>query len=70
MIMTGTYRLLSYPDNIKNLTHIYLFNGTFVPAPKYFWKMVQDPKTNTGVVFLGSNDPHVTSAPLELCSDR
>ena len=55
--MTGTYGLLSYQDNNNNPTHIYLFNGTYVPVPKYYWKKVQDPKTNTGVVFIGSNDP-------------
>merc|ERR1712013_797651 len=29
LIMTGTYGLLSYPDNNNNPPHIYLFNGTY-----------------------------------------
>merc|ERR1712142_1297459 len=62
-VTTGTYGMLSYPDNNNNPTHLYLFNGTYVPAPKYYWKVVQDHKTNTAVAFIGSNDPHVNSAP-------
>jgi len=69
-VTTGTYGMLSYPDNNNNPTHLYLFNGTYVPAPKYYWKVVQDHKTNTAVAFIGSNDPHVNSAPLELCKNR
>ena len=68
--MTGTHGLLTYPDSNNNLTPIYLYNNTYVPAPKYYWKVVQDPMTNTAVAFIGSNDPHVTSAPLELCPNR
>eukprot|EP00090_Calanus_glacialis_P045179 TRINITY_DN8232_c0_g1_i1.p1 TRINITY_DN8232_c0_g1~~TRINITY_DN8232_c0_g1_i1.p1 ORF type:complete len:472 (-),score=119.75 TRINITY_DN8232_c0_g1_i1:256-1671(-) len=69
-VMTGTHGLLTYPDSNNNLTPIYLYNNTYVPAPKYYWKVVQDPMTNTAVAFIGSNDPHVTSAPLELCPNR
>jgi len=69
-VMTGTHGLLTYPDSNNNPTPIYLFNNTYVPAPKYYWKVVQDPMTNTAVAFIGSNDPHVTSAPLELCPNR
>ena len=69
-MLTGTHGLLTYPDSYNNPTPIYLFNNTYVPAPKYYWKVVQDPLTNTAVAFIGSNDPHVTSAPLELCPNR
>ena len=69
-MITGTHGMLTYPDRNNNPTHISLFNSTYVPAPKYYWKVVQDPETNTAVAFIGSNDPHVNSAPLELCRNR
>ena len=55
--MTGTHGVLTYPDRNNNPTPIYLFNNTYVPAHKYYWKVVQDPMTNTAVAFIGSNDP-------------
>merc|ERR1712106_999847 len=69
-VITGTHGMLTYPDRNNDPTHISLFNSTYVPAPKYYWKVVQDPETNTAVAFIGSNDPHVNSAPLELCRNR
>jgi len=69
-VMTGTHGLLSYPDRKNNLTPIYLYNNTYVPAPQYYWKVVQDQSTNTAVAFIGSNDPHASRVPLELCPNR
>jgi len=69
-VMTGTYGVLTYPNINNNPTPINLFNATYIPAPKYYWKVVQDQATNTAVAFIGSNDPHVDSAPLELCPNR
>ena len=71
VVTTGTHEVLEYPDKNNNPTDIFLARQeSFVPAPKYYWKVVQDPKTKTGVVFIGSNDPHGTSAPSELCSNK
>merc|ERR1711971_1338055 len=43
---------------------------SFVPAPKYYWKVVQDPETKTAAAFIGLNDPHTNVAPPELCKNR
>jgi hypothetical protein len=69
-VMTGTHGILTYPDSNNNPTPINLYNSTYVPAPQYYWKVVQDQTTNTAVAFIGSNDPHVSAAPLELCRNR
>lgn len=69
-VMTGTHEMLSYPDTNNNPTPIYLFNNTYIPVPRYYWKVVKDTKTNTAAAFIGSNDAHETSAPQELCQNR
>jgi len=69
-VLTGTHDLLRYPDSSNTSLPIYLVNSVFVPAPRYYWKLVQDTQTNTGMVFIGSNDPHVTQPPQELCTNR
>ena len=35
-----------------------------------FWKVLVDQETNNAVAFIGLNDPHRTSPPEELCSNR
>ena len=71
MVTTGTHEVLEYPDKNNNPTDIFLARQeSFVPAPKYYWKVVQDPETKTAAAFIGLNDPHTNVAPLELCKNR
>merc|ERR1719394_929744 len=71
VVTTGTHEVLEYPDKSNSPTDIYLARiESYVPAPKYYWKVVQDPETKTGAAFIGLNDPHTNVAPVELCKNR
>jgi hypothetical protein len=71
VVTTGTHEVLEYPDKNNSPTDIFLARiESFVPAPKYYWKVVQDPETKTAAAFIGLNDPHRNVAPLELCKNR
>merc|ERR1712180_259936 len=66
VVTTGTHEVLEYPDKSNSPTDIYLARiESYVPAPKYYWKVVQDPETKTGAAFIGLNDPHTNVAPVE-----
>merc|ERR1712180_154234 len=70
-VVTGTYDILQYPNSKKKLTDIFLEEEkSLVPAPKYYWKLVRDPITDTAAVFIGLNNPHIKKAPRKLCRDR
>jgi len=71
VVTTGTHEILEYPDTNRKMKAIHLARiEKYVPAPKYYWKIVQDPQTNTAAAFIGLNDPHTNVAPLELCRNR
>merc|ERR1712156_572899 len=71
VVTTGTHEVLEYPDKSNSPTDIYLARiESYVPALKYYWKVVQDPETKTGAAFIGLNDPHTNVAPMELCKNR
>ena len=60
-IWTGTYGILAYPDINGNFVNISLYlNGDdeFIPAPKYYWKVLQDEQSGQAWAFVGLNDPH------------
>jgi len=69
-VMTGTHDILEYPNSDNILTPIFLYNSSYVPAPKYYWKVVRDPQTDTAAAFIGLNDPHAKTAPRDLCSNK
>jgi len=69
-VYTGTHKVLEYPDSKDVLTSIYLYiQDKYIPAPKYYWKVLYDPATKTAAAFIGLNDPHATEAPEELCTN-
>ena len=40
---------------------IYLYlkdDKKYIPAPKYYWKVIQNEITGEAVAFIGLNDPH------------
>ena len=49
---------------------MFLFEKKYIPVPRYFWKVLEDQTTNTAAVFIGLNDPHTTSSPPELCTNK
>ena len=60
-IWSGTYGILSYPDNNGNDVAIYLYldgEKRHIPAPKFYWKVLMDEKKDEAVAFIGLNDPH------------
>merc|ERR1712080_40540 len=70
-VVTGTHDILEYPNKTGKDTEIFLEEKkSYVPAPKYYWKVVMDNETETAAVFIGLNDPHVKEAPKELCKNR
>jgi hypothetical protein len=70
-VTTGTHGILEYPDKDNKPTDIFLARiESYVPAPKYYWKTVEDPSTTTAVTFIGLNDPHTNTPPTELCPNR
>jgi hypothetical protein len=67
-VYTGTYDILQYPDKNKNMQSIYLMekdNKWYIPAPKYYWKLLLNEVTKEAVAFVGLNDPHADDIPLE-----
>jgi len=69
-VTTGTWGVLQYPNTEEVPTDIRLFNNSYIPAPLYYWKIVEDPETDSGAVFIGLNEPHRDNPPVELCENK
>ena len=69
-VYTGTHGILQYRDLNNNKKDIFLYEDKYVPAPRFFWKVLRERDSNTAAVFIGLNDPHESLAPLELCPNR
>ena len=72
-VYTGTYGILSMLDVNGNEQDIFLYNEDgkkWIPAPKYYWKVVYSQKRDEGVAVIGINNPHESERPTELCSVR
>lgn len=72
---TGTYDILTLADVNGVQKPIYLAkdanSNNVLPAPKYYWKVVHDPVSNTATAIIGINNPHlatVTGADV-FCND-
>ncbi|XP_045468266.1 uncharacterized protein LOC123676433 [Harmonia axyridis] len=64
-IYTGTHEVLEMTTfKTKSKVEIYLHDNG-LPVPLFFWKIVFDPKTETGVAFIGVNNPYITENELE-----
>lgn len=59
IIIAGTYGSYTLPDseNVQQTLYISLKPRGII-VPKYFWKMDFDILQNTGIVFIGLNDPY------------
>ncbi|XP_063228958.1 uncharacterized protein LOC134534394 [Bacillus rossius redtenbacheri] len=62
VVYTGTHGVTTLPDvhNVHRELWLYV-NGTHrgLPVPKLFWKVVYNPATHAGTVFLGVNNPYI-----------
>ena len=64
-VYTGTFGLLEYPDSNNNLKALFLLQDKYIPAPKYYWKILFNEVTKEAVGFVGLNDPHSEDIPKE-----
>ena len=67
-VYTGTFGILQYPDENENMQSIYLLekdNKWYIPAPKYYWKLLLNEVTKEAVAFVGLNNPHADDIPQE-----
>ncbi|KAL9911686.1 salivary protein Tsal1-like isoform 1-T1 [Glossina fuscipes fuscipes] len=61
---TGVYGVTSLPDQNGDETSLYLAydsnNNGLIPVPKIYFRVVIEPSTKRGIVFIGVNNPHLT----------
>nr|CAD7404042.1 unnamed protein product [Timema poppensis] len=75
-VWTGTYEVLKLPNKNGRLVPIYLSvdakdKSKYIEVPKYFWKILYDALSNSGVAIVISNNPFISKEEREqrLCSD-
>ncbi|CAG2054235.1 unnamed protein product [Timema podura] len=75
-VWTGTYEVLKLPNKNGGLVPIYLSvdakdKNKYIEVPKYFWKILYDALSNSGVAIVVSNNPFISKEDREqrLCSD-
>lgn len=74
-IYTGTFSVMTLADVNGVQQPIYLAfdeNGNgLIPAPKYFWKVVHEPISNTATAVIGMNSPYIDVVRPEdiICPD-
>lgn len=76
VVYTGTYGVSQLSNQHGKYVDIYLYsdvnNNPLIPVPKYFYKVVYEPSTKRGIVFIGINNPHYTkmeARSLFFCRD-
>ena len=73
-IYTGTFGICTLADVNGVQQPIYLAfdenNNGLIPVPKYYWKLIHDPVSNTATAVLGINNPHNNVVPEDvICPD-
>lgn len=77
-IYTGTYGVVKFNDVNGHPRDLYLASDNKntahrIPVPKQYYKMVIDPKTRAGIVFLGVNNPYAKLEQIQkeyiICTD-
>lgn len=73
-VYTGVHGQMSLRDDNNNLAPLSMYvtsEKRAFPVPKYFWKIIYDPKTKLGAAFVGVNDPYLLQIThdLFLCDD-
>ena len=67
-VYSGTYEILEYPNNKNENTPIYILENdgnSYIPVPKYYWKILLNKVTREVAAFVGLNNPHADDIPLE-----
>ncbi|KAL2717281.1 uncharacterized protein V1478_012981 [Vespula squamosa] len=73
-VYTGIHGQMTLLNASGKQKDIYLYvNGTTtaVPIPKFYWKIIYDPRSKKGTAFVGLNDPFIKSITedIYICSD-
>ena len=67
-VYSGTYGILEYPNDKNENTPIFILEDDgnwYIPAPKYYWKILLNEVTKEVSAFVGLNDPHADDILLE-----
>jgi len=66
IVYTGTSGVIELEDINGDMVPIYLYDGDKLPVPRYYWKILYDPASETGVAIIGINNPHLETVPDEM----
>ncbi|XP_054258889.1 uncharacterized protein LOC128983578 isoform X2 [Macrosteles quadrilineatus] len=70
IVTTGTYGILKLLDANGTYKNIFMDpENKKLPVPNFFWKMVYNPLTSAGIVFIISNNPFLRRSPKYVCKD-
>ncbi|TRY70030.1 hypothetical protein TCAL_15017 [Tigriopus californicus] len=66
-LYTGTNGVCQLEDVNGSKVEIWLYpEENKIPVPQYYWKVLHDPETKTGVAFIGINNPYLTEEEIEV----
>lgn len=69
-VYTGTFGVTTLADINGIQQPIYLAfdenNNGLIPAPKYYWKLIHHPATDTATAVVGINNPYNTVQPQDI----
>lgn len=73
-VYTGVHGQMTMADTESRQQPIHLHyeaNERWLPAPKFYWKVIYDPITKRGTAFVGLNDPFIRRIPesVYICND-
>ncbi|XP_053693354.1 uncharacterized protein LOC128741508 isoform X2 [Sabethes cyaneus] len=68
LIFTGAYDILTLPKANGAQASITLEERA-TEVPKWLWKIIVSPSTDSGIAFITNNDPFRTFEPVKLCTD-
>ncbi|GJQ77097.1 hypothetical protein Trydic_g23668 [Trypoxylus dichotomus] len=70
IVYTGTYGITTLPHATTGQdTELFLYvsgSTRAIPVPRLFWKVVYNPATKAGVVFIGVNNPYVVNSSRDI----
>lgn len=66
-VYTGTYGILTLPDEHMVQREIYLISGRKMVVPEYIWKIILSELTGEGIAFVTVNNPYMKVLPVPFC---